>query len=861
MTDTELQKQVFLSFDRGTLLLRDAASDEPLRPVDPSVWTWDERVGAWRCDAIHYATVTRQFQGRLQDDLPQPAHVFWPRTDLPDLRSEQTAALTAWIQAGCRGQIIMPTGTGKTEVAFAAMARTRVATLVMAPVRDLMYQWHRRILTTFGYDAGIVGDSLFNIRPVTVTTYDSAYIHMDKMGAGFGLLIFDEEHHLPGKCRREAAILSTATMRLGLTATPERSDGLHKDLDWLIGPVVYHMPFAKAKGSTLADFDVVRIPVALTDSEQATYDQCSRTVRHFIASRREEHPVTRGRISAKSQAKTLKPDTLRRPIISSNPSKTARPRNSASWRTSSDSITARRCSSSPAQTQWPLRSPNASCCQPSFPTPANANAWPFWKASPKAFSAFSSPTASSMKEWMSQRPRLLWLSADRDRPARPNNAWAAFCDDQAGAELPCTKSSAPTPKKLNVPERDAEAMLTSEHSIVEYRTGRAIPDRLTQKTHRHYLEYAKRMLATYRKGLGTQRRVLHRRVEAVFADEPNCPIRRIQAFCKLLDDASVFRSDPSGTAAKLRLEVFSQAACLHPLVQQPDRLFEHEESRIKKQFAEARGVTWDQMEEALYVDVMAFQPLEVFNGYADPTALLSRYNVAQLQACLYRTERMTVIATEDLKTIVRYAKLARLLHEIERLGPSRYRITFSGPASVLRETRRYGVNFARFLPALLACTGWQMTATLKTPWNTRANLRVCDSNGYTSHLPAPDEFDSRLEESFARKFGPSRDGWQLVREGEILHDRQKTFIPDFVFRHEDGTQVLLEIVGFWTPEYLAHRRETLRHFGHDRILLAVPEKSLRNDAPIADNVLVYKTALKLAPLMAALEATKSTPVS
>jgi len=48
--------------------------------------------------------------------------------------------------------------------------------------------------------------------------------------AGFGLLIFDEEHHLPGKCRREAAIFSAATMRLGLTATPERSDGLHKVL-------------------------------------------------------------------------------------------------------------------------------------------------------------------------------------------------------------------------------------------------------------------------------------------------------------------------------------------------------------------------------------------------------------------------------------------------------------------------------------------------------------------------------------------------------------------------------------------------------------------------------------------------------
>ncbi len=186
--------------------------------------------------------------------------------------------------------LIGPTGTGKTEVAFAAMAETQVATLVVAPVRDLMYQWHRRILAAFGYDAGIVGDNTFDIRPVTVTTYDSAYIHMDKMGAGFGLLIFDEEHHLPGQCRREAAILSTATMRLGLTATPERSDGCEADLDWLIGPVAYRLPFKQVRGSTLADFDVVRVPVALDDREQATYDQCSRVVQHFLASRRKETP-------------------------------------------------------------------------------------------------------------------------------------------------------------------------------------------------------------------------------------------------------------------------------------------------------------------------------------------------------------------------------------------------------------------------------------------------------------------------------------------------------------------------------------------------------------------------------------------
>jgi len=294
MTDSKWPSPVSLSFDRGTLLLTGVDRGQlPVAPGEPD-WTWDARVGAWRCDAIHYAAARtilgRRFASQFHDGVLQPDHVCWPKTDLPALRPEQRAALEAWLRGGRRGQIIMPTGTGKTEVAFAVMAQTRVATLVVAPVRDLMYQWHRRILATFAYDAGIVGDNLFNIKPVTVTTYDSAYIHMSEMGAGFGLLIFDEEHHLPGRCRREAAILSTAPMRLGLTATPERSDDLHKDLDWLIGPVLYRMLFQDAKGSTLADFDVVRIPVALNDREQATYDECSRVLRHFIASRRKELP-------------------------------------------------------------------------------------------------------------------------------------------------------------------------------------------------------------------------------------------------------------------------------------------------------------------------------------------------------------------------------------------------------------------------------------------------------------------------------------------------------------------------------------------------------------------------------------------
>ena len=73
---------------------------------------------------------------------------------------------------------------------------------------------------------------------MTVVTYDSAAIHTSAL-QGFGLLVFDEVHHLPADTYRTIAEGAIATARLGLSATPERSDLRHDDLDRLVGPVVY----------------------------------------------------------------------------------------------------------------------------------------------------------------------------------------------------------------------------------------------------------------------------------------------------------------------------------------------------------------------------------------------------------------------------------------------------------------------------------------------------------------------------------------------------------------------------------------------------------------------------------------------
>ena len=286
----ELDAKTHLEFDQGTLVLREWNIASLDKCLDTNPFQWDSRIGAMRCDAMHYRIVSKQLQlkaWQFEDSANLAKELHFKKSEIHSPRSEQQAAIDAWLQTQT-GVIVMPTGTGKTEVALHLIQQVACSTLIVAPVRDLMYQWHRRILEAFGYDAGIIGDNTFNVRPISVTTYDSAAIHMPKLGNQFEFIVFDECHHLPGNFRRDAAFMSIAPWRLGLTATPERSDGRNKDLDLLIGPIVYDLPIEKVRGKTLADFEIIRVPVKLSDAEQDRYDHYSMVVREFMYERRKK---------------------------------------------------------------------------------------------------------------------------------------------------------------------------------------------------------------------------------------------------------------------------------------------------------------------------------------------------------------------------------------------------------------------------------------------------------------------------------------------------------------------------------------------------------------------------------------------
>ena len=261
-----------LRFESGTLALHGVARDAAGLPAS---FAWDDRAGIHRATAHVYAEVIDELR-RAFPDLTDEARRDEELASGPIAHREprpfQRDALDAWRAADRRGVVVLPTGAGKTHVATMAIDDVRRSTLVIAPTLDLVRQWYDVLRATFGTEVGVVGGGDHEIRPLTVTTYDSAYIHMERLGARFGLVVFDECHHLPGPTYAQAARLAIAPYRLGLTATPERADGKEAVLDALVGPIAFRRDISELAGEWLADYDIERVSVELTPEERQEHD-------------------------------------------------------------------------------------------------------------------------------------------------------------------------------------------------------------------------------------------------------------------------------------------------------------------------------------------------------------------------------------------------------------------------------------------------------------------------------------------------------------------------------------------------------------------------------------------------------------
>lgn len=313
--------KVTLKYDRGTIVIEGLAH-LPFATLDP-------RTNVLRAQAIYYSDIIKYLE---QSGIDYQDHVFLEKTrtvssidddDDSDhrphlnklensgsnestvnyhrhhhppplssssnsiqLRDYQQKSLDSWKKAGFRGCIVLPTGSGKTivginaiEMASTSMASPRLSCLIVVPTLDLMDQWTAVLSKHFAgkkeiANIGNLGGGSEEIQPITVSTYDSAYLRASFLGNRFMIVIFDEVHHLAALGYRTIAEQMVAPFRLGLTATIEREDELHRDLPRLVGDIVFRAsPYELAQQKHLATYKVERRKVELLPDELAAYKE------------------------------------------------------------------------------------------------------------------------------------------------------------------------------------------------------------------------------------------------------------------------------------------------------------------------------------------------------------------------------------------------------------------------------------------------------------------------------------------------------------------------------------------------------------------------------------------------------------
>lgn len=273
-----------LSYDRGTLILH-----PPPRGKD---WvdfvTWDDRIEKFRIPAIQYRELVQALNQGNTTYTDKARDYKMLDLSAAQLRSpypHQAEALTSWQASGGQGVVVLPTAAGKTHLALMAIQATGRSTLIMVPTLDLMHQWYAQLLSLFPeVEVGLLGGGSRDRTSILVATYDSAAIHAETLGNLYGLLVFDECHHLPSDFNRVISEYSIAPFRLGLTATPDRGDDRHKDLDWLIGKQVYHKTPDELSGQVLAEHQHLKIHVSLSEEERDRYEALIETRNSFLRS-------------------------------------------------------------------------------------------------------------------------------------------------------------------------------------------------------------------------------------------------------------------------------------------------------------------------------------------------------------------------------------------------------------------------------------------------------------------------------------------------------------------------------------------------------------------------------------------------
>lgn len=363
------------------------------------------------------------------------------------------------------------------------------------------------------------------------------------------------------------------------------------------------------------------------------------------------------------------------------------------------------------------------------------------------------------------------------------------------------------------------------------------------------LEVAGNLIEVYKSHVGEKKSVVKQFVGDFEADDHDYRFVRGLAF--LLDRKSRFKCNDLINAVDLRRNVYHAAHefGLPTTMEQRTRIIETVASEL--------NVTAETVENFFYADLDDELILEEFDP-PTPLELLQEYNLSLTQTLLFDSTEVKFTSSGNWQKIFFATKRLGLIYEAYQEGG--FWVKIDGPASLFKLTRRYGTAIAKLLPVIVASSEWTVEA--KILW--KYTNEICDfkieSWKHNALLRKPDlpivSFDSIVEEDFAARFQALNSGWLLRREPEPVLAGKQVIIPDFSLEKE-GVRVYVEIVGFWTLEYLLRKIEKLKKV-QVNMLVAVNEAlacgklaELKKHATLS--IIYYHDKIPLSPVIRHLE--------
>jgi predicted nuclease of restriction endonuclease-like RecB superfamily len=236
---------------------------------------------------------------------------------------------------------------------------------------------------------------------------------------------------------------------------------------------------------------------------------------------------------------------------------------------------------------------------------------------------------------------------------------------------------------------------------------------------------------------------------------------------------------------------------------------------------EALGIAAGEVDAGLFADRAGAQILAAPRVDTSPGELALAYNLALVQGLLLRAERVRVDVTESVRAVVRYAKLRGLLATFTLSREGWTRMDASGPLALFRNTLKYGRALATFFPTLTATPTYRLQARCQLGRGS-ALVRVETGDPVPRVHALPRETDSAVERALVRDVRRLGTPWTIERETTVLRAGSRLFFPDFTLVRGDQ-RVLVEVVGYYTPEYLARKCESLRLARAPRLIVCVDD--------------------------------------